>query len=331
MPTPADHTVPPTQPAPTVTPTPEPAETPTESPTEPTATASPTPTNTPTVAPTPSPQPTATATPVPAPNLLFSVAVGGDLPVLNLPFQLLATVENEGPGTAFDVTFDVPLPAGLSFVELLPGAGGVDCAVTAGTLTCTVDEIAAGESVSVNLLMVMIGEGTGLTLEFTLPGTGEQEPIVVSLPLDVASPGLLLTAQFLDDANQPVPAVRYLVENTGGIALESLAIDDAGCAAAVPVDAAQAGASLLPAETREFVCETFPAAEYEGSATATAAEVAGRLFRKRRATSWTCCPLHCAANGESRRSARTWRRDRCAIGHHEREWRVAYDRECPRF
>lgn len=268
-------TEPPPTEVPTVAPSPEPTEEPAE---DPTATPSPTPAIEPSPTATP-PPPTPTATPSPAPNLLFSVALSGGVPLLNVAFELVATVENEGPGTAFDVVFEAPLPPGLTLLELQLGQEGVSCEVTGGTLVCTIAEIAPGETITIPLLMLMTEPGADLALEFTLLGLegsdGSQAPMVVSLPLEVLAAGLQTTATFADDGSVPAPSVRYVVENTGGVALDSIVIEDADCPGVLPLASGDADAPLLPGETREFACESAPASEYEGSAVAVATSAAG--------------------------------------------------------
>ncbi len=68
-------------------------------------------------------------------------------------FDLVVT--NSGSGTAFDVELTDLLPtnAGLSWsIESETGDVDPTCAIAAGTLTCTVDELAAGESFTVHIV-----------------------------------------------------------------------------------------------------------------------------------------------------------------------------------
>jgi uncharacterized repeat protein (TIGR01451 family) len=84
-------------------------------------------------------------------------------------FDLVVT--NNGTGTAFDVELSDVLPtnAGLSWsIESESGDVDPSCAIAAGTLTCTVDELAAGESFTVHIVSPTTAATCG-----TVNNTGE--------------------------------------------------------------------------------------------------------------------------------------------------------------
>ena len=61
------------------------------------------------------------------------------------------SVTNEGPGTAFAVSLDDPLPSGDG-VDWSIASGPADCAISSGVLTCTPRDLVAGASFSVHVV-----------------------------------------------------------------------------------------------------------------------------------------------------------------------------------
>jgi uncharacterized repeat protein (TIGR01451 family) len=78
------------------------------------------------------------------------------------PIGYTITVTNNGAGTAFNivVTDELPVAPGLDWT--VDDDGGADCSIDGDLLTCTIDELAAGDSVSIHISSPTTGASCGI-------------------------------------------------------------------------------------------------------------------------------------------------------------------------
>ena len=88
-------------------------------------------------------------------DLSTSIFNTQELPVAGGPDLVIAAVSNDGTMDATNVVLDVTLPAGatLSFLPL-------ECAATAGSVTCSFAQVAAGGNASVRLFITFPATAT---------------------------------------------------------------------------------------------------------------------------------------------------------------------------
>ncbi len=104
-----------------------------------------------------------TSTPVgPAADLSLAKTLDTDPVVAGSPVRYTLTASNAGPQTATGVVVRDRLPAGVS--DVTASAPGADCAVASGVVTCTLADIADGDSAAITV--------TGTVPADTAPGTG---------------------------------------------------------------------------------------------------------------------------------------------------------------
>ncbi|MEW6330871.1 MAG: hypothetical protein AB1560_05355 [Pseudomonadota bacterium] len=82
-------------------------------------------------------------------DLSVVASVNPDTVYLNDAMTYTFIVVNNGPTTVAQVTFSDPLPAGISFVSVVPQQGS--CAYAAGTVTCNLGSLASGANTSVTI------------------------------------------------------------------------------------------------------------------------------------------------------------------------------------
>jgi uncharacterized repeat protein (TIGR01451 family) len=88
------------------------------------------------------------------------------------PAGFTITISNAGPGTAYNVHVEDPLPAGVNWT-ISPAVTG--CAIAGGVLTCDRDSLAAGASIVVHITGVTDHQDCG-TLDNTATVSASNEP-----------------------------------------------------------------------------------------------------------------------------------------------------------
>jgi uncharacterized repeat protein (TIGR01451 family) len=116
------------------------------------------------------------------------------------------TVTNKGGGTAHGVVATDDLPgSGWTADDPTGDTDGVDCSITAGTLTCTDDAMAAGDTFSVHVHRATTADDCGTvnnTAEVMTSNDGEDS---ASASVDVLCPDIQVT-KTPDEPNNDIPA-----------------------------------------------------------------------------------------------------------------------------
>jgi uncharacterized repeat protein (TIGR01451 family) len=144
------------------------------------------------------------------------------------------TVTNLGPGTAYGVTVNDPLPAGVDWA-----ADNAKCSITDGVLTCAVGTLAEGGTFSVTLTGATTTEQCGvLPNTATVAASNEPESNLdnneasATITVQCASISLVKTAGNAPDGsvlslqNPGNVVFTYVVTNTGTADLENLVLVD---------------------------------------------------------------------------------------------------------
>ncbi|MEE4301464.1 MAG: hypothetical protein V2J24_18645 [Pseudomonadales bacterium] len=89
----------------------------------------------------------------PSADLSVTVSASSEAPTIGSTVTYTVTVSSAGPSTSEDVVLEIDLPAGTTLSSFTSASG--TCSSSAGTLSCDLAALAAGESVNVQLQVVM--------------------------------------------------------------------------------------------------------------------------------------------------------------------------------
>ena len=169
-------------------------------------------------------------------------------------FSYYLVVENDGPSPAGPVTLTDRLPDGVSFVS----AEGMACTATGRVVTCAAPDLAAGETLEVELVVAAaVAGGAFVNAAEVASQTPDVDPFnnTVALQTDFGTGSDIELATYVDDA-EPGEPVHFWVSvwNDGPQSAEGLGVVNTLPEGADIVSVTPTGGSCEPPFGRELHC-----------------------------------------------------------------------------